>query len=92
MTNIFGTEHEPTHTAYMGGDQYEFSFENGYGASVIRTSMSYGREEGKWELAVLKGEAICYTTPITDDVVGWLDEAEVAEKLAAIEALPKAGA
>jgi hypothetical protein len=92
MTNIFGTEHTATHGSHMGGDQYTFSFENGYGASVIRNSMSYGHEDGKWELAVLQGEAITYDTPLTDDVIGWLDEAEVGEKLTEIEALPKAGA
>lgn len=92
MSNIFGTEHEATHNSLLGGDQYRFSFDNGYGASVVRHGMSYGRENGLWELAVLKGERITYTTPLTDDVIGNLSEVEVAETLKAIEALPKVGA
>ena len=45
-----------------------YMFHNGYGASVIHHSMSYGVE-----LAVLGGidtVGICYDTPITSDVVG----------------------
>lgn len=92
MTNIFGTEHAATHHSLNGGDQYKFKFANGYGASVVRHNYSYGRETGKWELAVLNGERISYDTPLTDDVLGYLSESDVAEYLNAIEALPKAGA
>lgn len=99
MTNIFGTEHAAEHikqTGYPAGDQYKFQFANGYGASVIRNSMSYGGSSGLWELAVLKKAGdrwpLTYDTPITDDVLGHLSEAEVAETLKAVEALPQAGA
>jgi hypothetical protein len=73
-----------------GGVQHKASFPNGYGASVVRHSFSYGNESGLWELAVLKDDSICYDTPITDDVLGHLTEAEVNEILDQIEALPKA--
>jgi hypothetical protein len=97
MTNIFGTEHEAKYTrntTFPVGDQYEFAFANGYGASVIRNEMSYGNQNGQglWELAVLEGTSLTYDTPITDDVLGHLTEADVAATLKAIEALPKAGA
>ena len=50
--------------------------------------------DGLYELAVLKGtpgkDALCYTTPITDDVVGHITPDEVTELLGKIEALPKA--
>jgi hypothetical protein len=97
MTNIFGTEHEATHThntTFPVGDQYKFAFPNGFGASVICNEMSYGNKngEGLYELAVLKGASLNYDTPITDDVLGHLTKADVAETLKAIEALPKAGA
>lgn len=42
--------------------------------SVIRSSMSYGGAEGLFELAMLRNDKCCYDTPITDDVIGWLDE------------------
>ena len=65
-----------------------FTFENGYGASVIRTDYSYGGSNGFYELAVLdKDNKLCYNTPVTNDVLGWLDEGEVEENLLAIQAL-----
>lgn len=72
-----------------GGEQRSWRFPNGYGASVVRHDFSYGHEEGKWELAVIKGPSweICYGTPITDDVIGWLDDNGVNELLEKIEAL-----
>lgn len=68
-----------THHLHHEGDQYEFAFANGYGASVIRHEFSYGGPEGLWELAVLNSSGdLCYTTPITSDVIGHLDERAVA--------------
>lgn len=80
-----------TRTPPQGGIQAIFRFENGYGASVINHSGSYGVE-----LAVLRftGEGtddweLCYTTPITDDVIGWIqDENELFGYLTGIRRLP----
>lgn len=68
-------------------------FDNGYGASVVCHGCSYGGDQGLFELAVVRfvGEnrwEITYDTPITDDVIGWLEEYEVDDLLLAIEALP----
>lgn len=68
-------------------------FDNGFGASVVRHSGSYGGLDGLWELAVVsdpwqEGFELRYDTPITDDVVGHLDEDGVAALLDRIEALP----
>lgn len=67
---------------------YHYEFENGYGASVLRSSYSFGGDRGLFELAVLKDGDICYSTPITSDVVGYLTADEVAEYLSRIEKLP----
>lgn len=64
------------------------NFPNGYGASVIKGLYSYGGREGFYEIAVLMGGKLCYTTPITDDVLGYLTETQVTETLKAIEELP----
>lgn len=62
-------------------------FENGYGASVLSTSFSYGGKNGLYELAVLKDGDLCYTTPITNNVLGWLKEDDVNEILLQIQNL-----
>ena len=69
------------------GIQARVEFENGYGASVIKGPSSYGGTNGLYELAVLKNEQICYNTEITNDVVGFLTEAEVTTYLMSIEQL-----
>lgn len=76
------------------GAQVVHRFGNGYGASVVRGQYSYGGDQGLFELAVLKfkGEGdsfdLCYDTPLTDDVIGYLTEADVDDLLTKIEALP----
>jgi len=68
-------------------------FENGYGASVIIGEFTYGGKEGLYEMAVLKGTEedwkLYYDTPITSDVIGYLEPKEVIEYLKQIEELPK---
>ena len=77
-----------------------FYFENGYGASVIKRYGSYGYGKDLFELAVLKYHSedeegygiggdwsLCYDTPITNDVVGYLTNDEVLELLERIKDL-----
>jgi hypothetical protein len=60
------------------GYQLLYKFDNGYGASVVKHSFSYGGKNGKYELAVLDENGdLCYDTPITSDVIGYLTMAEV---------------
>ena len=83
-----------------GWEQRLYKFKNGYGASVVRHKHSYGGSKGLWELAVLKDMGkntqmyddvkwlqtydICYDTPITNDVVGWLKNGDVFDTLVKI--------
>lgn len=69
------------------GEQWTFEFDNKYGASVIKCDYSYGGSEGLFELAVLYDDDLCYSTPITDDVIGYLTEDEVSALLDSIERL-----
>lgn len=65
-----------------------YQFDNGYGASVVWNSFSYGGKDMLFEIAVLdKDGEICYDTPVSQDVIGWLDFAGVAEVLDKIKAL-----
>lgn len=80
-----------------GGYQWLFRFPNDFGASVVRHEWSYGYAAGLFELAVLhffgedeKEFKLTYSTPITDDVLGRIDESEVLatlERIAALEAV-----
>ena len=73
-----------------GGIQKVYKFPNGYGASVIKGPYTYGGKKGLWELAVLKGEELCYDTDITSDVIGHLNDPEMDAVLRQIERLPNA--
>ncbi len=65
-----------------GGMQLSVMFPNGWGASVIRHSFSYGGDEGLFELAVInKHGRLDYDNPLTNDVLGWLSVPEVVEHL-----------
>lgn len=76
------------HPNSSSGVQAIVKFDNGYGASVIKTQTSYGGQNGLYELAVLgKDDHITYDTPITDDVLGYLSKAEVTTLLAQIQSL-----
>jgi hypothetical protein len=63
-------------------------FANGYAASVVCGPWTYGGEKGLFELAVMHDGKLDYTTPLTEDVIGHLTEAQVEEFLQQIEALP----
>lgn len=78
-----------------GGVRAVAQFPNGYRASVVRGDFTYGGDRGFYELAVMDDRGICYDTPITDDVLGYLTPDDVTRLLADIEALhaaQKAGA
>lgn len=70
-----------------GGTQLIYEFENGFGASVVCHPFSYGGEVRLIELAVLKGNNICYDSGITEDVLHNLTAQEAESYLARIESL-----
>jgi hypothetical protein len=80
---------------WHGGERHLVRFPNGYAASVIRGPFSYGGPDGLWEVAVMipDGEdpeewEITYDTPITSNVLGWLDVPGVAGVLLQVSRLP----
>ena len=62
-------------------------FDNGYEVSVVKSEYTYGGSNGLYELAVFKDGEICYDTPITDDVIGYLRPEDVTDVLAKIQQL-----
>jgi len=75
----------------LGGERAVIKFDNGYGASVITGGeLSYTSHSRPYEIAVLKGDDLCYDTPITDDVLGYQSECSVQRVLNQIAELPPA--
>ena len=87
MTTIAELKFKPH--AVGGQNQWaEASFQNGYKASVLTGPLFYSTAEHPYEIAVMYGGEIIYTTPITSDVCGYLTEENADKVLHDIEALP----
>jgi len=72
----------------MSGKKTRIHFENGFGASIVSHTMSYGGKDGLYELAVLFQDEIHYDNPVAHgDVRGYLTEEEVSELLIEIQNL-----
>ena len=79
---------------WIRGTQDVYRFSNGYGASVIRNEYSYGGSKGLFELGVTRFSGkgnfdweLTQSTPITDDVIGYLTTEDVQDLLVRIQAL-----
>jgi hypothetical protein len=76
------------HPSHIGGVQARITFDNGYGASVVKTPYSYGGKDGLYELAVLDTDGhLTYDTPVTNDVIGYLRDIDVTEVMEKIQQL-----
>lgn len=71
------------------GYQKFVEFDNGYTASVVSNDMSYGGDRGLFEIAILVNSEIVYDTPVTNDVIGFLDFEGVVQTLESIKQLPQ---
>ena len=74
------------------GVQATIFFDNGHGASIIKTPYGYGGKEGFYGLAVIKanenGWDLNFNTPITNNVLGYLTENDLLNYLEKIKKLP----
>jgi hypothetical protein len=72
----------------MDGIMSRITFENGYGASVVKGEYTYGGKDGLYELAVLDSNGnLIYDTSITGDVAGYLSEDDVTKLMEQIQNL-----
>ena len=76
---------------WYDGYAYKVSYSNGYVASIVKFTGSYGNADNLWEIAVMKDGDIRYDTEITDDVLGYLDESGVMNACWEIAALDEHG-
>ena len=75
-----------SHPNHLGGVQAVITFDNGYGASVVRHEYSYGGKDGLYELAVLDSNGeLTYATPVTNDVIGYLRPEDVTDAMLVIQ-------
>jgi hypothetical protein len=76
------------HPNHLDGVQARIQFDNGYGASVVKTPYTYGGDRGLYELAVLDNEgSLTYATSVTNDVIGYLRPEDVTDVLVKIQQL-----
>ena len=66
------------------------SMENGYSISIICNSFSIGGTSGLFEIALKHGtlNTICYATPVTENVIGWVSFGEVDKLIKEVSRLP----
>lgn len=73
---------------YAESKQATMYFGNGYGISVLFGSMFYSNGIDTYEVGILKDGALCYDTPITNDVIGYVTADEVTDIMRKIQELP----
>ena len=62
-------------------------FSNGYGVSVLSGEYAYTDTDTQYELAIRKKGKLCYTTGITDDVIGYLSPSGVSDIMKQVQQL-----
>lgn len=67
--------------------QAKMSFDNDFGVSVVTGHGSYTNKENPYEIAVLFDGDLCYSTYITENVIGCCDENKVTEIMKQIQEL-----
>ena len=73
---------------FMSGVRSRMMFENGFGVSVVSHTYSYGGKDGLFEVAVLdKDGDLTYNTPVTNDVIGYLNPDEVTDIMEQVQNL-----
>ena len=76
------------HPVFPDGTLAKFTFPNGYGIIVFTGTNAYTSPAGPYEAVVTLHGALCYDTPITDDVLGYETADGISEIMALIVALP----
>jgi hypothetical protein len=79
------------HPNHIGGIRASIMFENGYGASIIKSNFTYGGKMGLYELAVVDSDGdVVYDTPVARGIIGYLREEDVTEGMRRIQLLQNA--
>jgi len=88
--NDLNFERQTVSGGYYPAISGKIMLDNGYGISVVQGEHTYGGKKGFYEIAVLDEEGkLCYTSEITNDVIGFLTELEVSDYMIRIQKLKK---
>lgn len=88
MITFKDLQFEQLDNEYLSGKRCRIGFDNGFGASIVSHTKSYGGDEGLYEVAVLFDNEIHYDNPIANgDVIGYLNEEGVNEVIIKIQEL-----
>ncbi len=75
----------------LGGKQALLFFPNGYGVSVVIGPLFYSNNVDTYEVAIVKGNRdkydLTYSTPITNDVLGYLTKDDVTRIINEVQSL-----
>lgn len=74
------------HPAVALHTQARMDFENGYGVSVV-TGLAARCGGGTYEVAIMKNGNLCYSTDITDDVLGYQTPDEITDVMIKLQSL-----
>ena len=88
LTNQYNNNSLNVTVGFNGGIGMTYTFENGYQASVVCHSFSYGGDNGLYEIAVMVDDVIVYDTPVANDNLGHLTMDNVIDVLRDIKELP----
>ena len=87
MKTFNDLEFESMSDPFMSGKRSRIMFDNGWGASVVSHTYSYGGKNGLYELAVLDSDGeLHYDNVVAEgDVRGYLEEEDVTNLLKQIQ-------
>ena len=72
---------------YKSAKQAILNFNNNYGVSVLLGEVFYSNGIDSYEVGILFNGELCYTTDITNDVIGRVNELEVTEIMRKVQEL-----
>jgi len=64
-------------------------FPNGYRVSVITRERAYTSNDKPYKVAIIHEGSLCYSTPITGNVIGYNTEDDVTEIMKKVQELPE---
>ena len=72
---------------FKDAKQALMNFENGFGVSVVLGNCFYSNDDDTYEVAVMFKNSVCFTTHITNSVIGFQTQEDVSEIMKQVQEL-----